>query len=345
MSVARLIAERSPDWAALADDVAWLRGRVGRRIDAARAAAFARRYRAACSDLALAEALRFPPATREHLQQLVADAHTQLYRIESFSLLGWLRSLVVDVPRRVVTDPSFWIALATFWAIFLGSLGAAATRPGFAAQVAGEDQLDKVEEMYSQKLDDEKFAADRSIMAGFYVFNNAGIGLRCFAGGVLCGVGSLVVLAFNALFLGTIFGHMLVAPQAGNFTDFVTAHAPFELSAVVISAAAGLRLGWSILDTQGRSRMAALRHSAAEALEVAGLATVLFILAAFIEGFVSPSALPYEVKATVALFTAALLVGYFALPFLPSWQAAATQSARPGGGDHGAARQAAEARA
>jgi uncharacterized membrane protein SpoIIM required for sporulation len=182
-------------------------------------------------------------------------------------------------------------------------------------------------------------------MAGFYVFNNAGIGPRCFAGGVLCGVGSLVVLAFNALFLGTIFGHMLVAPQAGNFTDFVTAHAPFELTAVVISAAAGLRLGWSILDTQGRSRMAALRHSAAEALEVAGLATVLFILAAFIEGFVSPSALPYEVKVTVALFTAALLVGYFALPFLPSWQAAATQSARPGGGDHGAARQAAEARA
>lgn len=316
MSVRRLIAERTPDWTALAEDVAWLRGRVGRRIDAERAAAFARRYRAACSDLALATALRFPPATREHLQQLVADAHTQLYRIESFSLLGWLRSLLVDVPRRVVADPCFWIALALFWSVFLGAIGAAMTRPGFAAQVAGERQLEKMEEMYSGDPADENNSAGRSIMAGFYVFNNAGIGLRCFAGGILCGLGSLVVLAFNALFLGTVFGHMFVSPQADNFTTFVTAHAPFELTAVVLSAAAGLRLGWSILDTRGRGRMAALQHSAAQALEVAGLATVLFILAAFIEGFVSPSPLPYEAKAAVAVLTAVLLVAYFAIPSL-----------------------------
>lgn len=316
MSIAALIESRAPEWAQLAADVAWLRSRAGRRIDAERAAAFARRYRAACSDLALAAALRFPPATREHLQQLVADAHTQLYRIESFSLLGWLRSLLVEVPRRVVTDPCFWIALALFWSVFLGALAAAATRPGFAAAVAGEGTLAKMEEMYAEKPGSGPSAEGRSIMAGFYVFNNAGIGLRCFAGGILCGIGSLVVLAFNALFLGAIFGHMLVAPQAANFTEFVTAHGPFELTAVVLSAAAGLRLGWSILDTRGRARMDALRQAAPEALEVVGLATVLFFLAAFIEGFVSPARLPYAVKAGVAIVTTVLLGGYFLVPAL-----------------------------
>ena len=316
MNVVRLIEERSADWARLAEDVAWLRSRAGRRVEAGRAAAFARRYRAACSDLALARALRFPPATREHLQQLVADAHTQLYRIESFSLVGWLRSLVVDVPRRVVADPCFWIALVLFWSVFLGSLAAAATRPKYAAEVAGEGTLAKMEEMYAEKPGSGRFDEGRAVMAGFYVFNNAGIGLRCFAGGILCGVGSLAVLAFNALFLGAIFGHMLVSPQAGNFTEFVTAHGPFELTAVVLSAAAGLRLGWSILDTRGRSRMAALRHAVPEALEIVGLATVLFFLAAFIEGFVSPAALPYAVKAGVAILTGALLVAYLFLPTL-----------------------------
>ena len=316
MSVASLIEARTPEWAELAADVAWLRGRAGRSIDAARAAAFARRYRAACSDLALAAALRFPPATREHLQQLVADAHTQLYRIESFSLLRWLRSLLVDVPRRVVADPCFWIATALFWSVFLGALGAAASRPGFAADVVGEESLATMEEMYARPPHGGRFDEGRSTMTGFYVFNNAGIGLRCFAGGILCGVGSLVVLAFNALALGVIFGHMLVSPQAANFTEFVTAHGPFELTAVVLSAAAGLRLGWSILDTRGRARMAALRHAAPEALEIVGLATVLFILAAFIEGFVSPSRLPYAAKAGVAVLTAALLVCYFLVPAL-----------------------------
>lgn len=316
MSVARLIESRTADWAALADDVAWLRGRAGRRVDAPRAAAFARRYRAACSDLALAVALRFPPATREHLEQLVADAHTQLYRIESFSLLGWLRSLLVDVPRRLVADPCFWIALALFWSVFLGALAAAATRPGFAAQVAGERPLDTMEEMYADAPGRRQSDAGRSSMTGFYVFNNAGIGLQCFAGGILAGIGSLVVLAFNGLLLGAVFGHMLTAPQADNFVGFVTAHGPCELTAIVLSGAAGLRLGWSILDTRGRSRMAALRHSAAEALEIAGLATVLFFLAAFIEGFVSPAPLPYAAKAAVALFSTAALLAYFIGPFV-----------------------------
>jgi uncharacterized membrane protein SpoIIM required for sporulation len=316
MSVAALVEARAGEWARLADDIAWLRGRAGRRIDAERAASFARRYRAACSDLALAAALGFPPATREHLQQLVADAHTQLYRIESFSLLGWLRSLVVDVPRRVVLDPCFWIALALFWGVFLGSLAAAATRPGFAAEVAGEATLAEMEEMYAERPGSGGFDEGRSLMTGFYVFNNAGIGLRCFAGGILCGLVSLVVLAYNALFLGAIFGHMLVSPQGANFSEFVTAHGPVELTAVVLSAAAGLRLGWSILDTRGRSRMASLRQAGPEALEIVGLATVLFFLAAFIEGFVSPSGLSYAAKAGVAILTTTLFGAYCLAPFL-----------------------------
>lgn len=329
MSVVSLIESRTADWTALAEDVAWLRGRAGRRVDARRAADFARRYRAACSDLALAAPLGFPPATREHLEQLVADAHTQLYRIESFSVLGWLRSLVVDVPRRVIADPCFWIALAIFWSVFLGALAASAARPGFAAQVAGEAMLDRMEEMYARKPGLVQTDEARSIMAGFYVFNNAGIGLQCFAGGILCGVGSLVVLGFNGLLLGAIFGHMLLSPQSGNFTDFVTAHGPFELTAIVLSGAAGLRLGWSVLDARGRARLAALRHSAVEALEIAGLATVLFFLAAFIEGFVSPSRLPYEVKAAVALLSTALLLAYFSTPFL-------FRGGRAGAGEDGA---------
>jgi hypothetical protein len=62
--------------------------------------------------------------------------------------------------------------------------------------------------------------------------------------------------------------------------------------------------------------MDALRQAAPEALEVVGLATVLFFLAAFIEGFVSPARLPYAVKAGVAIVTTVLLGGYFLVPAL-----------------------------
>jgi len=317
VSVSDTIARRTPDWRALEDDVAWLRSTPRRRLDPRRVADFARRYRAACSDLGLAVDRRFPAGTVEYLQQLVADAHTQLYRSESFSLVGWLRGLVVDVPRRTLADPCTWIAAALFSVTFVGAMLAAGARPGFAADVVGEGTLAQFERMYAGKAEAAPFAAERAGMAGFYVFNNAGIGLRCFAAGILGGVGSLVILAFNALFLGTVFGHMLAAPSRAAFTDFVTAHGPCELTAIVLSAAAGLRLGWSLLDTRGWGRREALRRAAPEALGTAGLATVLFVLAAVIEGYVSPSSLPYAAKAGVAVVSGGTIAGYFLALGLP----------------------------
>lgn len=313
MKAADIIAARTPDWIELEQDVHWLRSARGRRIDPERVAVFARRYRAACSDLALAVSMRFPATTTEYLQQLVADAHTQLYRIESFSIVAWLRSLCVDVPRRTLADPCTWIAAAVFIVLFVGGILAAQTRPDFAVAVVGDAMLARVESMYANPPGTGGFTAARAAMAGFYVFNNAGIGLRCFAGGILFGVGSLLTLAFNALFLGTIFGHMLASPQADHFGEFVTAHGPFELTAIVLSAAAGLRLGWALVDTHGWSRWESLRRTAPEALGTAGLATVLFFMAAFIEAFVSPSTLSWGAKALVAEASGVVMIVYFGL--------------------------------
>jgi uncharacterized membrane protein SpoIIM required for sporulation len=318
MKVADLVAARTPEWLALEEDVAWLRGARGRRLDPIRVADFARRYRAACSDLALATGMQFPDSTVDYLQQLVADAHTQLYRIESFSIVSWLRNLIVEVPRRTIGDPCTWIAAAVFVVLFVGGMTAAWMRPGFAADVVGDGTLANFESMYAERPGSGRFSSGRAEMAGFYVFHNAGIGLRCFAGGILFGVGSLAALAFNGIFLGTIFGHMLASPVADHFGEFVTAHAPCELTAIVLSAAAGLRLGWALVDTRGWGRWESLRRTAPAALGTAGLATVLFIVAAYIEGFVSPSALPRVAKVGIACASGVALAAWFAAPFLIS---------------------------
>ena len=112
-------------------------------------------------------------------------------------------------------------------------------------------------------------------------------------------IGGLFELTFNAGFLGAAFGHMARAPQRANFYEFVTAHGPFELTAIVLSAAAGMRLGFSLVETRGLSRGASLRQAGQEAKTTISAAIILFALAAVIEGFLSPSAAPYWVKASV----------------------------------------------
>ena len=309
MKAADIIVARTPAWKELEADIVWFRNNR-RGGDADRVAQFAKRYRAACGDLSLAISMRFPSNTTSYLHQLVADAHTQLYRSETFRLRNWGRILLNDVPRRILRDPCSWISFGVFWGLFLGSLIAAYSNEEFANSVAGEKNLQQVEDMYSHPIDKESTDASRDFMTGFYLFNNAGIGLRCFASGIFFGIGSLVVLAFNAILLGTTFGHVLRSPSADHFVTFVTAHGPFELTAVVLSAAAGLRVGWAVIDTGGRSRRESLQAASPQALEVAGVATLLFLFAAYIEGFVSPSTLPYEFKALTAVISTLLLLGY-----------------------------------
>jgi uncharacterized membrane protein SpoIIM required for sporulation len=147
---------------------------------------------------------------------------------------------------------------------------------------------------------------------GFYVYNNAGIGLRCFAWGLLV-VPGLLLTMFNAIFLGTAFGYMARpdVPEGRNFFHFVTAHGPFELTAIVLSAGAGLRLGLSWMMPRDLSRYASLRKTAGKMMPVAGAATLMFVMAAIIEGFLSPSAMPYWSKALVAVVSSGLLAFYF----------------------------------
>jgi uncharacterized membrane protein SpoIIM required for sporulation len=117
-----------------------------------------------------------------------------------------------------------------------------------------------LEEMYSEQISGRN-AQLSGAMFGFYQQHNTSIGLKCFAAGLLFGVGGLFELMFNAGVLGAAFGHMAQAPQRANFFEFVTAHGPFELTAIVVSAAAGMRLGFSLIATQGLTRAASLRKA------------------------------------------------------------------------------------
>lgn len=167
-----------------------------------------------------------------------------------------------------------------------------------------------METMYSEKFSGARGASTDSLMMGFYIHHNTGIGLRCFALGLLFGVGGLFAIVFNAVLLGAVFGHMSTVPQADNFFEFVTAHGPFELTAIILSGAAGMRLGFSLVSTEGLRRLDSLARAGREALPIMMVAVVLFFLAAIIEGFISPSALPYEMKATVAMLSTMLLLLY-----------------------------------
>jgi uncharacterized membrane protein SpoIIM required for sporulation len=314
MRVVDLLAEREASWKELDALLDTLAGTRRGRVTAEQVIRLGELYRAACTDLMLAESHDLPRDTVGYLHSLVGRAHNALYRAQGFKFSDWAADLFGTVPRQLRGDPALRLAAVVFWGAFLLCTLLAAGRDEFASKVIGDAYLEMMDQMYAEPLDSTKREGrNDAIMAGFYIQHNASIGLQCFAWGLFFGLGSLYELLSNGIILGTVFGHMARSPNAANFFNFVTAHGPFELTAIVFSGAAGLRLGAGLIATQGQTRLASLRREAARALPVVGAAVVLFVLAAFLEGFVSASPLPYRTKASIALFTAALLVAYLTL--------------------------------
>jgi uncharacterized membrane protein SpoIIM required for sporulation len=316
MRVVDRLAQRESSWRELEAILDRMADARAPRPTAAQAVRLGELYRAACTDLMLAESHDLPRDTVAFLHALVGRAHNALYRAQGFRFRDWARALFETVPRQLRTDRALRLSALVFYGSFVicGLVGAA--REDFAHKVIGERYVEQMDQMYAEPLGKARkdgLQRNDTMMTGFYIRNNTSIGLQCFAWGLFLGLGSLYQLVSNGIILGTVFGHMARTANAANFYTFVTAHSVFELTAIVLSGAAGLRLGYGLIETKGQTRLASLRREAHRALPTVGASAVLFVLAAFIEGYVSASALPYGAKAGVAVLSALVLAFYIML--------------------------------
>jgi len=84
-------------------------------------------------------------------------------------------------------------------------------------------------------------------------------------------------------------------------------------AAIVLSGAAGLRLGLALLAPGNSSRKAALVAAAKPAVRVMYGAAIMFFIAAFVEAFWSPlTEFPYGTKIAAGVAGWVLLLAYFA---------------------------------
>lgn len=257
-------------------------------------------YRAVCADLARARSWGAGEEVVRYLESLAGRAHGVLYGARPRASVNLLRLVLADAPREIrASGWLFWAAFFLFYGPLVLGTVTALIEPTLAERVVPIEQLDMMLDMYSSG-EIGREAGEDFTMTGFYVLNNVGIALRCFATGALAGLGPVFYLVYNGLVLGTVQGYVIAMGAGSNFLTFVSGHSSWELTAVVVSGAAGLRLGLAIVLGGGAagvgSRLDAVRHEGPALLRmVAGAAFMLFI-AALIEGLWSASLVPAPVK-------------------------------------------------
>ena len=306
------VAQRHHRWGEL--DRLLADGRQLHKLDGATISRVASLYRSLCNDLMRSRSAGFTPDLVGYLNGLAGRAHNALYGARPFQLPQFFRSLMVDFPRSFRRNINFfWLALLLFLVPCAIGVFGALNSPEFAAEVVPAGQLQQMVDAYSEGFGGGRSEGADAKMAGFYVYNNVGIAFRCFATGILFGAGSVFFLIYNGLMIGTVTGFVSQAGHGGNILTFMCGHGTFELTAIIISGQAGLRMGYALVATEGRTRLGSLRHYAPEIARLILGAAAMLVIAAGIEGFWSPSAVPAEVKWVVAAILMTLIIVYLAI--------------------------------
>lgn len=275
-------------------------------------------FRQTCHDLSVAQHRMYGPRLVGRLNTLAIHGYRVLERRISGGWERLVHMMFREFPRAVRRERGlFWFCMVMFWVPFLFMAIWTPFDPEWAMSILGSEGMIQMEQMYGKGTSPmdymrEEFGSNFGMFA-FYIWNNVGIDLRTFAGGLLGGVGSIVIMLFNGAHIGAATGYVHHACNPETFYSFVAGHSAPELMGVVISGMAGMRLGLSLVKPGPYDRRTALVLGGRQALVLITGAALMTAFAAVIEGFWSANPMPPPIKYTVGGVMWTLTLSYLFL--------------------------------
>jgi uncharacterized membrane protein SpoIIM required for sporulation len=315
-SIERFIESRRPRWERLEKLIQSLEQGKAQRLRPSELPDMGRLYREATADLARLQTFQqqgaLPDELVDYLNHLVARAHGQIYRSPSpgwRSLWTFLRSTFPVTFRE--TAPWTLAALG----IFLLGCGygflAGLVDDSFIPLVAPPHLIEQVE---GGKVWFDSILAIRPLASSMIMRNNISVTFLAFALGMTFGLGTVYIMAFNGLLLGTLAALCHLHGLDVDFWSFVLPHGVIELTAIFIAGGGGLLLGSALISPGDLSRKEALAQRGRKAVRLILGCVPLLIVAGIVEGFLSPAHLPPWVKFLLAGLLLVLLLCYLLLP-------------------------------
>jgi uncharacterized membrane protein SpoIIM required for sporulation/uncharacterized RDD family membrane protein YckC len=317
-----ILAEGEARWSHFATRLADAQRRGLRVMSADEVASFVSDYREIATDLA-----RLSTATRGReldsvfrLSRLVAGGHNLLYRQKRLATRTIARFLLVTVPAEVRRSAAPIIAAA----VLLFGSGAAAYvavvgEPATAELLVPAGMIDRAEtDAARARAGDASYidvdAYARPLLTSSVMRNNVQVTFLAFASGLTAGILTVVLLVLNGISIGAAIGLFASKGVGHLIVDFITAHGPFELTAICIAAGGGFLIATAMLLPGPRTRREALVLQGRRALRLLAAAALFLVFAGLIEGLISPRTdLGYAFKLTVALVSVLAIAAYLSL--------------------------------
>ena len=254
--------------------------------------------------------------TTQYLNSLASKIHGEIYKNKkeekSRFILFWkeeLPAVMYGVRKQLL------YAFIIF--VVAGALGAVSTAhdDSFVRLILGDAYVNMTLENIKNGNPTEVYSSN-SEMAMFVMItiNNIKVSLMVFVYGVFFSLGTGMFLFYNALMVGTFVMFFYNENQLAQALPVIMLHGTIELSSIVIAAAAGFVMGNSILFPGTYSRLASFKMGAIKGLKIVMGLIPFFIMAGFIESFITRYAfMHWGFKTIVIGLSAFLIVYYFVL--------------------------------
>jgi uncharacterized membrane protein SpoIIM required for sporulation len=280
-----------------------------RRLTGAEADELIRLYQRASTHLSqLRGAAGTDPARVARLASLVARARSAVSgaHVPTWRILA--RFVKHDFPAAAYRARWWWlgssvasvvVAVATAWWIARSPGVQNALLPPAAAKALVEQQF---QGYYT--------ASPASSFAAQVWTNNVLVAAEALTFGILLGIPTVLVLLNNAVNGGVDAGYLFAHGKGALFFSLILPHGMLELSAVFLASAAGLRLGWAVIDPGNRPRGQALAEEGRSMITITLGLIVALGVSGIIEAFVTPSHLPTWARITIGAVAVSAFVGY-----------------------------------
>jgi uncharacterized membrane protein SpoIIM required for sporulation len=306
------IAKRRPHW----DRLAFLLTRSDREglsgLSRTELQEMALLYRQVAADLSVLRRDETARTYSDQVNQLLARAHHIIYSRRKTTWLTLFRFLKDEYPaifQRQLPYVAASLAVTIAWAV----LGAALTsaRPEFMRHYVGPAMIATMEQ---HKMWTDSIVSVAPKETSHIMTNNLSVSFMAFAGGILFGVGTFLLLFNNGMMLGVIGVACHQYGMSIPLWSFIAPHGSLELPAIIIAGGAGFRIGRAMLFPGGYRWKESVAKGGIEATQLVAGVIPMLVVAGCLEGFFSPSHAPVWLKFTVGGLLLTLLLTWLFRP-------------------------------
>ncbi|TSE10577.1 stage II sporulation protein M [Aquimarina algiphila] len=227
--------------------------------------------------------------TLNYINSLASSAHQKIYktkkekknRLYSF----WVKEFPLEFYKYQKQLLITFLISVLFTAIGVYS---SATDGAFVRSILGDGYVNMTLENIAN--DDPmavyKKMEETNMFLGITI-NNIRVALLCFSFGVLCGIGTIYILMSNFIMLGSFQYFFYDKGLLWESARTIWIHGTIEISVIIIAGCAGLVVGNSILFPKTYTRLTSFVRGVKAGLKIVISTIPFFIIAGFLEGFVT----------------------------------------------------------